>query len=85
MILFNGNARQQMLAGHTVLGVRQWHHVALVREGRKASLYLDGQPEASGELDQTLPAGETSVFLGGRSDNCANLEGNLDEARKWAF
>jgi len=79
LIAFNGNVRNQLLTGRIALGLRQWHHVALVREGRKVAVYLDGSADIVGELDQTLPPGEASVFVGGRCDNFANLEGRLDE------
>jgi len=79
LIVCNGNERNQLLTGRIALGLRQWHHVALVREGRKVAVYLDGSADIVGELDQTLPPGEASVFVGGRCDNVANLEGRLDE------
>jgi len=79
LIAFNGNVRNQLLTGRIAFGLRQWHHVALVREGRKVAVYLDGSADIVGELDQTLPPGEASVFVGGRCDNFANFEGRLDE------
>jgi hypothetical protein len=79
LLLFNGNERKQVLGGRTPLGLRRWRHVVLVREGARVTLYLDGQREASGELELSLPAGGASVFLGGRCDNFANWEGKLDE------
>ena len=79
LILFNGNERNQVLAGRTPLGLRQWHHVVLARAGRQVMVYLDGQPEFSGELDLTVPPDENAVFLGGRCDHFANFEGRLDE------
>jgi len=79
LILFNGNERGELLVGRTPLTLRTWHHVVFVREGTKATVYLDGKPDLEGELASTLPPGETTVFLGGRCDNFANLEGRLDE------
>jgi hypothetical protein len=81
LILFNGNERDQLLAGRTVLTPRAWHHVVLVRDGRKVRVHLDGraEPEISAEFEHTVPAGEQTVFLGGRNDGLFGLEGRLDE------
>ena len=82
LIFFNGNDRNTVLSGHTDLSWREWHHVVFVREGRRVTVYLNGNltPEISGEADATLAPDEKSLFLGGRCDNFANLEGKLDEA-----
>jgi len=68
------------LAGRTKLALRAWHHVALVREGGRVRVHLDGreEPEISGVLGRA--AEEGSVFIGGRSDGQFNFEGKLDEA-----
>lgn len=79
LIFFNGNERNPSLVGRAPLALRTWHHVVLVRQGRKVAAYLDGQTDLSGELENTVPAREASLFFGGRCDNFANLEGRLDE------
>ena len=81
LIFFNGNERNTILAGLTEISWREWHHVVLVRESRRVTVYLNGNttPEISGEADITLAPDEKSIFLGGRCDNFANLEGKLDE------
>ncbi|MES2569531.1 MAG: LamG-like jellyroll fold domain-containing protein, partial [Verrucomicrobiota bacterium] len=81
LILFNGNESDQLLCGRTVLMPRAWHHVVLVREGRKVRVHLDGRAEAeiAADFEQTVPAGDQSVFLGGRNDGLFGLEGRLDE------
>ncbi|MEO7299285.1 MAG: PVC-type heme-binding CxxCH protein, partial [Verrucomicrobiota bacterium] len=81
LIFFNGNERNTILAGHTEISWREWHHVVLVREGKRVTIYLDGNttPEISGDADITFAPEEKSFFLGGRCDNFANLEGKLDE------
>ena len=82
LILFNGNARGDLLSGKTVLAQKAWHHVALVREGSRVRVHLDGQPvpEIEGELPLTAPEGDHPIFMGGRNDNLFNWEGKLDEA-----
>ena len=60
------------LAGQTVLLWKDWHHVALVRAGRKVAVYLDGRPEIAGETSGA--ASGTELFFG------KTLEGKIDEA-----
>ena len=81
LILFNGNERDEVLAGRTTLALRAWHYVVLVREGAKVRVHLDGraEPEISGPFTHTVPAGENTVFLGGRNDGLFNFEGKIDE------
>jgi hypothetical protein len=79
LIFFNGNVRNQVVNGNTTLGFRQWHHVVLVRDGKVVMMYLDGKPEIRGEADVTVPPGEVTLFVGGRSDNFANVAGKIDE------
>jgi putative membrane-bound dehydrogenase-like protein len=81
LILFNGNERDEVLVGRTKLALRAWHHVVFVREGGKVRVHLDGraEPEIAGAFAHTVPAGENSVFIGGRNDGLFNIEGKLDE------
>ena len=78
LIVYNGNEKQALLAGRRELGVKRWHHVAMVRNGEEIIVYLDGREEIRGGLEMTH-GGSTEVFFGGRSDNFSNLEGRLDE------
>lgn len=79
LILFNGNAADQLLIGKTKLALKAWHHVVLVREGAKVRVHLDGKPvpDLEGELPVKIESDE--IFIGGRADNFANWEGKLDE------
>jgi len=81
LMLFNGNERDQVLAGRTTLAQRAWHHVVLVRDGRKVRVHLDGraEPEITADFEHTVPAGEQTIFFGGRNDGLFGLEGRLDE------
>jgi concanavalin A-like lectin/glucanase superfamily protein len=70
------------LVGSTELVERTWYHVAVVRDGRRVVVYLNGAPELSGELDSSStadPEGSASLFFGGRGDRAFGLEGRLDE------
>ncbi len=81
LLFVNGTKARQSLAGVTELQPKTWYHVALVRDGRKVRVYLNGnpRPEIAGESEVTLPAGCSSVFVGGRCDRFATWEGKLDE------
>lgn len=82
LIFFNGNDRNELLAGKTEIPLRTWNHVTLVRDGRRATVYLNfhKEPEITGEITPGCEPNESQIFLGGRSDNFANFEGKLDEA-----
>jgi hypothetical protein len=58
--------------------------VALVRDGQRAAVYLDGNP--SPEIDGQLPPQPSGdwLFFGGRGDNQANWEGKLAEIAFYA-
>lgn len=79
LILFNGNERDELLAGKSVIPLRTWSHVVFVRDGEQATLYLNGKLEVAGKLPATH-ANSPTAFLGGRSDHFAPFEGRLDEA-----
>ncbi len=66
------------LAGRTVIESKTWNHVALVRDGSRVAVYLNGNtaPEIAGEA---APDKSRDVFLGGRSDKEATFEGRIDE------
>lgn len=81
LFAFNGNERNQILAGTTPLANRTWHHVVWVRSNDWVTLYLNGraEPEIAGTLASTVPDKEVELFFGGRSDGFAGLEGRIDE------
>lgn len=78
LLVFNGNQRNQVLVGRQPIRLRDWHHVAFVRDGRRVTAYLDGAPDLSGELEDTMPE-HAAVFIGGRCDRFAGFEGKVDE------
>ena len=81
IFLFNGNERNEVLAGRTKVGLKTWHHIVFVREGRRVRVHLDGrpEPEIAAEFESTLAEGENGIFFGGRNDGLFGLEGRLDE------
>ena len=78
LILFNGNERNDLLIGKTVLPARTWNHVVLARHGRRATVWLNGvsEPEIDGEIGPTA-TDSREFFLGSRNDNFAPLEGHM--------
>jgi putative membrane-bound dehydrogenase-like protein len=81
LFLFNGNERDEIAAGRTVLAPKAWHHIVFVRDGARVRVHLDGNPvpEIDTPFAHTAPPGESSVFFGGRNDALFGLEGRLDE------
>ncbi|HEV3146854.1 MAG TPA: LamG-like jellyroll fold domain-containing protein [Gemmataceae bacterium] len=79
LIFFNGNDKNQTLAGKTDLKLKEWYHVALVRDGKKVTVYLNGKEEIAGEAENTVPE-KSLIFFGGRCDKFAGFEGKIDEA-----
>jgi len=81
LFFFNGDERNDSLSGGPLIEPKTWNHVRLVRRGEQVAVYLNGsaEPVLSGRVPVTRPAGNRNVFVGGRSDNFANLEGRLAE------
>ncbi len=86
LIFHAGGDPAKALAGTTDVPQRNWvpwdswHHVALVRDGTRVTVYLDGRPQPEISNPSASPASGEEVFLGGRSDGRFNFEGRLDEA-----
>ena len=77
----NGKQLNERIEGQTTIEPRTWNHVALVRDGNKVRVYLNGHtdPEIAGQASiNPLPTNNDWSF-GGRNDAFANLEGKLSE------
>ena len=81
LIVFNGNGRNELVAGQTRLQRGSWSHVVMVRQDQKITVYLNGdpKPEIAADLPIAYPADCEEILLGGRADNFANLQGMLEE------
>ncbi len=79
LIFFSGPDAQKVVAGKTEIPRWQWQHIALVRDGEKVRVYLNGglEIEAGARIDAFTPLGE--CFFGGRSDQDSSWEGRVDE------
>ena len=80
LILFDGNDRNGLLVGDTVIPPGTWNHVVLARRGDEATVWLNGktEPEIDGTLEVTARESR-DFFLGARSDDFAPLAGRLAE------
>lgn len=81
LLVFNGNDRDEVVTGLSVIEPRTWNHVVFTREGTRVRVYLNGhpEPEIDHELVPTYANARDTFFLGGRSDGLYGLEGKLDD------
>lgn len=57
----------------------RWYHVAVTNAGASVTLYLDGEPVASGDLRINTP-GRTELFIGSLpGDSSKRVDGLIDE------
>ncbi|MHC4198743.1 MAG: LamG domain-containing protein [Planctomycetota bacterium] len=66
------------LVGRTSIEPKTWNHVALVRNGSRAAVYLNGvtEPEITGEIDSDA---SQRLFFGGTARGTETFEGKIDE------
>ena len=81
LFLFNGNEGGTSLPGRTIIPPRTWNHLVFVRDGTRARLYLNGDPnpEFDGEAPVTT-SGVQDILIGGRNDFfLMTLNGNMTQ------
>ncbi|MFM7249395.1 MAG: PVC-type heme-binding CxxCH protein [Planctomycetaceae bacterium] len=80
LIVFDGNERNGLLVGTTVIPPGTWNHVVLARRGEEITVWLNGleAPEIDGTLEVTAPLAR-DFFLGARNDDFAPLAGRMAE------
>ena len=76
-----GDELKQLLVGKTQIPPKTWTYVALVRDGDRITLYVNGNPEQGidAQAGSGYPDGIQQFFIGGRCDNLFNFEGKIDE------
>ena len=85
LIFHAGEELEGAPAGTTDVPLRNWvpreswHHVTLVRDGAKATVYLNGRPEPELSAETAPPPTGGAVWIGGRSDGRFGFEGRIDE------
>ena len=80
-LFFSGGDSKARLSGATDIRLRTWNHVAVVRDGNRVAVYLNGnpQPEITGQLSSRV-AGASQILIGGRKDGSSGFEGKIAEA-----
>ncbi|MBL4886442.1 MAG: DUF1553 domain-containing protein [Planctomycetaceae bacterium] len=80
LLFFNGAKQQQSFTGKTTIQPNTWNHVVFVRKEDTIELYLNGNPtpEISAKANIGYEMDTSLAFLGGRNDNFANFEGQID-------
>ncbi|MDR3634650.1 MAG: LamG domain-containing protein, partial [Isosphaeraceae bacterium] len=79
LVLIRDPHTPEGVQGVTEIAPRSWHHVAMVREGEKAVVYLDGKLDLSAPLVPEKTAGPKVIHIGGAPLQTDNLEGRIDE------
>ena len=81
LVLSRGGATPMAFTGKTDIVPKTWHHLALVNERGRVSIYIDGksEPEISCQVESVPKSRLESLFVGGRDDGLASFEGKIDE------
>lgn len=72
-----GSSFTPIQIGKTAISTKGWHHVALIRKGKKIEVYLDGKKDIEGEAGD--PILSSDFYIGGRADGLLGWEGKIDE------
>ena len=76
-----GSVNDKTSSGTTEITAKTWHHVALVSNGRRVTVYLDGRPRPEIDVPVEFAAvrGPGWLSIGGRADDGSAFEGKIDE------
>jgi len=74
-----GDLEENLVVGRTHVPLRTWIHVALVRDNRRISIYLNGNktPEIDSESDEGGQIDSAEVIIGGCGGHSFNFEGKI--------
>jgi len=77
LIFSPNNSSKISFAGKTIVPLKEWHHIALVRNKMQVIVYLNGNKEIETETVKTQ--NYSDFYVAGSSDNLSNFEGKVDE------
>ncbi len=78
-VIFTTGEKETPLGGDRQVKRWRWYHLALVRDGSRIKVYLNGRLEITGTAPITGASPARSFFVGGRTDGRAGFEGRIDE------
>jgi len=90
LVFHTGKGPGGTVAGCTEVPLRNWvaaeswHHVALVRDGERVNVYLDGRTTPELTAVTALPEGAGRIWVGGTPEGEAGFEGRCDEVAIYA-
>jgi hypothetical protein len=67
------------LSGHKVLDTGAWYHLAISVEGDRATLYIDGEPDAAGPGFRREGGTSFPLFIGATFEGQPGVRGWMDE------
>ncbi|MCB0482218.1 MAG: T9SS type A sorting domain-containing protein [Flavobacteriales bacterium] len=89
-VIANGKIRIEVggngFTGTTDIADGKWHHVAVTYNNSlttKATIYLDGEVESSGNFTVAVNTGSDPIIIGRRNDANNYFDGEIDEVRIW--
>jgi hypothetical protein len=81
LFLTCGDDKKDIVNGGTEIGLQTWHHLALVCDQKRISVFLDGNavPEVLVESGVKVHGRSCELTIGGSSDGSFNFEGKIAE------
>jgi hypothetical protein len=80
LYLYAGNTVTTIVANN-VLSLNQWQHVAAVRNGTTASIYVNGALVATGSIATALNNSTMPIVVGGHQSGSFSFGGQIDDLR----
>lgn len=81
LMVFNGNTRDQVALGRSLIEPGSWNHVLMCRTRDHVRVYLNGatSPDIDADIADTT-GGSQQIFFGARNDHFAPLVGGMAHA-----
>lgn len=76
-LVLRADKERSLTAGKLDLGLNQWRHVAIIRDGNRLRAHVDGSLAPDLEANDTPPTGAATISFGGEGD--AGFLGSIDE------